>query len=844
MSRKDEKYAHDIRSVLERIDELNLSDPDPWRDIGGRLQKIAEGFPKKHAELSELLVLCGDRLQLLSDGKHPDALTSLDGVSEALEAIETSLVSVDKDEERLKNCRRRLSSMTQTAGPAPGSPAEAPPSFETLNDAAAYLMQIEAGQPDALGHLAGKLGEIAEAKDCPGACREKLGAVCRKIDACIAAAGGKDSRDLAEIGALLEEAMLAQAETVDRADDAPPADRMPRDPDPDLLAEFVAESGELIAAAEEALLLLETEPGNVDAIGKVFRAFHTVKGTSAFLELDLIAELGHHAENLLSRVRDGEIRYGGGYADLCLKALDMIKELVSGVREAVGGAKPFLKPEAYDELMAALADPDGFGITEDADDIAAARLGDLMVARGHIDREQAEAAMQSFPGDKSGMALVKSKAASVTEVGRALRTQQLLQGGGQAVDASVRVSTQRLDRLVDMVGELVIAHSMVSQDEVVCEGENHELAKKVAHTSKIVRELQDISMSMRMVPLKATFNKMARLVRDVSRKAGKTVQFATEGEDTEIDRNLVDIINDPLVHMVRNAVDHGIEPPAERKKNGKSETGRIKLCAYHSAGNVVVEIQDDGQGLDRGAILKKAAAAGLLEGTADAEGNAFSDRDVFNLIFEPGFSTVEQVTELSGRGVGMDVVKKNIEKLRGQVEIKSEPGKGCLFKMSLPLTLAIIDGMVIRVAGETCVIPTVSIIRSVKPSPSDLSTVLRKGEMLSLHDRLVPLYPLSRLYRRPEAPSGSGRGIIVVVEDEERQAGLVVDELVGRQQVVIKSLGETMRRIPGVSGGAIMPDGRVGLILDVCDLVRLATKASGEEAIGACDSGRSRPVAA
>jgi len=325
-------------------------------------------------------------------------------------------------------------------------------------------------------------------------------------------------------------------------------------------------------------------------------------------------------------------------------------------------------------------------------------------------------------------------------------------------------------------------------------------------------------MSMRMVPLKATFSKMARLARDVSHKLGKNVNFITDGEDTEIDRNLVDIINDPLVHMVRNAMDHGVETPDERRAAGKPEQGTVKIAAYHSAGSVVVEISDDGKGLDREVLLAKARERGLVGETAE-----LSDREVFNLVFEPGFSTAKVVTDVSGRGVGMDVVKKNIERLRGTVEIKSEKGAGSVFKMSLPLTLAIIDGMVIRVGCETYVIPTISIIRSVKPAEEDVSTVFGKGEMLKLQGHLIPLYRIGRIYGLDGATDDLKEAIVVIVEDEERQAGLVIDELVGRQQVVIKSLGQTMKNIPGISGGAIMPDGRVGLILDVGGLLRFAT---------------------
>jgi two-component system chemotaxis sensor kinase CheA len=601
---------------------------------------------------------------------------------------------------------------------------------------------------------------------------------------------------------------------------------MPHNPDPDLMAEFITESSELIQNAEAALLSLEQDPEDRDAVGKVFRAVHTVKGTAGFLELTLITELGHHAETLLSRVRDGEIRYGGGYADLCLQALDTIKQLVASVKQALAGA-PLVKPEGYDALLGVLKNPEAAGISEEQAGTPPPRVGDILVAQGRVQRDQVEKALSEHPDEKIGVALIKARAASVAAVGQALRTQKQMRPAEAALDSCVRVSTQRLDRLIDMVGELVIAHSMVAQDGLVVGGGNHSLAKKVSHTSKIVRELQAISMSMRMVPLKATFNKMARLARDVSRKLGKNINFITEGEDTEIDRHLVDIVNDPLVHMVRNAIDHGIETPEERRAAGKPEQGVVKIAACHSAGSVLVEISDDGKGLDRQVLLATARERGLV-----GENTELNDREVFNLVFEPGFSTAQVVTDVSGRGVGMDVVKKNIERLRGTVEIKSEKAVGSVFKISLPLTLAIIDGMVIRVGCETYVIPTISIVRSVKPAGRDVSSVFRQGEMLQLQDRLIPLHRLARIYHIGGAKEDIREAIVVVVEDEQRQAGLVIDELVGRQQVVIKSLGQTMKNIPGISGGAIMPDGRVGLILDVGGLLRFATPERREDAFG------------
>ena len=617
-------------------------------------------------------------------------------------------------------------------------------------------------------------------------------------------------------------------ENEQKPENDPNYDYMPEDADFELISEFIAEGNDLFESAEEALLTLETDPEDTESVGKVFRAFHTIKGTSAFLELTLLAEMGHHAESLLSRVRDGEILYSGGYADLTLRALDMLKGILMSVKDAIGGSS-LLKPSGYDELMEILKDPEAAGVSAEEDGIPEPRVGDILVAHGKIEREELEKIAGAGQDEKIGTSIIKSKAVSTADVVQALRTQKKMKTGGQVVESSVRVGTKRLDRLIDMVGELVIAHSMVAQDELIVDGSNIELQKKVSHTNKIVRELQDISMSMRMVPLKATFNKMARLVRDISRKIGKKVNFVTEGEDTEIDRNLVDVINDPLVHMVRNAVDHGVEPPQVRKESGKDETGVVKLSAYHSAGSVVVEISDDGKGLDRNVIIAKAKEKGLISDSPDFNENTLSDKEVFNMIFEPGFSTAAVVTDVSGRGVGMDVVRKNIESLRGQAEIKSELGKGSVFRMSLPLTLAIIDGMVVRVGREIYVIPTGSIIRSVKSEKENITNVFEKGEMLSLQGDLIPLISMSALYEIGSTQRDDGMSIVVIVEDEEKQAGLLIDELIGRQQVVVKTLGSAIKSTPGISGGAIMPSGRVGLIIDVAGLLKFSNEVPEEE---------------
>ena len=321
-----------------------------------------------------------------------------------------------------------------------------------------------------------------------------------------------------------------------------------------------------------------------------------------------------------------------------------------------------------------------------------------------------------------------------------------------------------------------------------------------------------------MIPLRSTFQKMARLARDVARKADKQVEFIMFGEDTELDKMVVDQIGDPLIHMVRNAVDHGLEPDAEaRRAAGKPEVGRVELRAFHRGGKIYIEIEDDGRGLDRDAILAKARERGLV-GPEDEP----SDREVFQLIFHPGLSTARKVTDVSGRGVGMDVVRKNVEALRGQIDIQSRPGKGSIFTICLPLTLAIIDGMVLRVGNERYIMPTLSIQTTIRAENGMISSVHGRGLLLRLQGELIPVFRLDELFAIEGAETDLTRAVIVIVENDGRRIGVVADELLGQQQIVIKPLGDGMQQMPGLSGGAIMPDGQVSLILDIAGLMKLA----------------------
>jgi two-component system chemotaxis sensor kinase CheA len=554
-----------------------------------------------------------------------------------------------------------------------------------------------------------------------------------------------------------------------------------------LVLDFITESEEHIESAEAGLLELESMPDDKEVINQIFRAFHTIKGMAGFLNLTEIGSLAHLAESLLDLARKGELVLAGENTDVVFESIDMMKKMVVALKESVDAGKPVPAQKRLQQLLAKLK------ASAEGQTLAAS----LSTPQGQEKDKGLEDVLTAKDEPKAKDSIVKIQS--------------------HTGDDKIKVNITRLDNLVNMAGELVIAQSMVTEEAEATLGAEHKLCRKVIHQSKIIRELQELSMLMRMVPIHGVFQKIARLVRDLSRKAGKNVNFTVSGEETELDRTVVDKIADPLVHMVRNSVDHGIEPSQERAKAGKSTTGRIELCAYHQAGNIVIEIEDDGKGLDKERILKKAIDNGIVK-----DGQEMSDEEIFKLIFHAGLSTAQKVTSVSGRGVGMDVVKKNIESLRGKIDISSTPGKGTTFTIRLPLTLAMIDGQVAKIGNSRYIIPINSIVRSLKPTAGQLSSVQARGEMVMVRSKLLPLVRLYKLFGAVPTTEDPTQSLLVVVEEDRKRCCLLVDELLGQQQVVIKSLGEGLGRVTGVSGGAIMGDGRVSLILDVASLMKLA----------------------
>ena len=567
------------------------------------------------------------------------------------------------------------------------------------------------------------------------------------------------------------------------------------------VGDFALEAREHLANAEAAVLTLEANPTDVEQVNVVFRAFHTIKGVAGFLNLPRIVEVAHAAEFLLDKVRSNKLPLSAHVLELVLASSDLLGQLIGMLS---GGEAP--KERELKILVRRLQ---------------AACEGRNIPAPGATARPAAAA---SSTAEAKPTAIAAATPTETEAAASAPKTHATAKS-----DQTVKVSTQRMDSLVNLVGELVIAQLMVVQDPEVGKLHDQRVQRNLAHLGKIVRDLQETSMSLRMVTLKSTFQKMARLVRDVAAKAGKRVQLEVEGEDVELDRNVVEEIGDPLVHMIRNACDHGIEPSDERRRVGKPDHGTLKLRAFHSGGSIVIEVEDDGRGLGRERIIKKCLEKGLIDTTRNLD--EIPDSEVFNYIFLPGFSTAEKVTDISGRGVGMDVVRRNIEALRGSVEIRSTAGKGSVFSMRLPLTMAIIDGMVVRVGTQRYVVPTLNIERSFRPTTEQLTMVLGKGEVVRVRDGLLPIYRLQRIFNLNEGCTELGDGLLLVLENGKRRACVFVDEILGQQQVVIKSLGESRPQLRGVSGGAILGDGRVALIVDVGGLLETAASANTTAAV-------------
>src|SRR5262245_19036689 len=580
-----------------------------------------------------------------------------------------------------------------------------------------------------------------------------------------------------------------------------PAIRLNLPDDTEFLRAFRDESLELLDDIEQGLLILEDNPTDVVTINSIFRAFHTFKGGAGFLHLNALHVLAHDLESLLDGVRRAELCITSDIIDLILAGADALKQFTREVSAQLQGENPgapiFLPTRKIVERVQSVL------------------LGKktLVVSAGVVPDTSGVPTFYEFAVEPSDPAETSDPTAMLSRVSP---ISTAIMGESVPARAFVKLDTAKLDNLVDIVCELVIAQSMVVQDPDVQKINSLQLVRCLRQLSRITTDLQRNAMSLRMVTVRAIFHKTKRLVRDLATQQQKLIQLVLEGEDTELDRNIVEKLGDPLVHMIRNAVDHGLEEPADRVAKGKPELGTIRLSASHQRGGIVIRIQDDGRGLDRERILDTALERGLVKASEN-----LPESEIFSLIFLPGFSTVEKITELSGRGVGMDVVRRNIENLRGKIEIRSLPGRGTTFTILLPLTLAIIDGLLVGVGNDRYIIPTLSVRESFRPKPGMVSAVHEQGEVISVRGQQTPLLRLSRYLGTPSRAINPEDGIVIVVESGESARGLLVDELFGKQEVVVKSLGGAFANQNMLAGGAVLGDGSVGLILDVDTLVKV-----------------------
>ncbi|TDX47825.1 chemotaxis protein CheA [Orenia marismortui] len=442
--------------------------------------------------------------------------------------------------------------------------------------------------------------------------------------------------------------------------------------------------------------------------------------------------------------------------------------------------------------------------------------GEILVEKGIITEDDVKDALEEQK--KLGQILADSGKVSEKQIEKVVKEQK--ESRNVQEKSSIKVDTNKLEKLMNTMSELVISQAKVRELAFKEDGhKNTELLTAFDEVEKWIKDLQEEIMKVRMVPIANTFMRFRRLVRDLSRKQGKEIVLDIKGKETELDKNIIEKIADPLKHMIRNAIDHGIELAVEREEAGKSKEGKITLNAYHKEGHIVIEISDDGQGLDKAKILEKAKKKGIVGQKDDLK-----DEEIYNLIFAPGFSTAQKITETSGRGVGMDVVRSNIEKLRGTVNISTQRGKGTTFKLKLPLTLAIIDGMVVKVGEETFIIPLNSIYEFIQPLKKDLKTVKGKGEVVRVRDEYITLTRLHKVFNLEAKETDPTKAIVVIVHDEGKKTCLLVDEIIGQQQAVVKSLEENYTYVEGMAGATILGNGSVAMILDIATVIKMATR--------------------
>ncbi len=677
-----------------------------------------------------------------------------------------------------------------------------------LRELTTHLLLVERGKPSPAGPVAELLFATADALDAEG--NTDGGLLVRSRALRIVGLSVVPGALLDALGAMADELLARRVAVEAKTRPTFGADLV------GTVVEFLEDAAEGLAAADVTLLTADGADVGAEDVNALFRVFHSLKGAAGFLSLEDIAVLAHAAESLLNLVRDGCCPLKGATLEALFEASDAMRRLLGHVRAAIESGSPVAEDAGLRAVIGRLearvaAAPPG--------SLRPASTGYRAAAPQRERRERvAEAggprtlAPSSF-GPEFQAELGGFEAQAEAAGGVATAVASGVAGDGAAatrIRQTLKVDVERIDSLVEMIGELVIAETMVAFAPEITSLGSVSVKKHMGHLGKISRDLQDAALRLRMVSVAPLFQKMARLVRELSRQTGKDVAIVTEGETTEMDRSMVERIEEPLVHLIRNAVDHGVEAATKRAAANKPARATIRLAARHEGGSAVVELSDDGAGLDDAAILHRASTKKLIEAGAQ-----LTRQEILSLVFLPGFSTKSEVTDLSGRGVGLDVVKKNIESLRGRVTLTSEVGHGTMFRLVLPLTLAIIDGMLIACGREKFILPSLSIVEALQPQPGMLSTVSGRHEIVDVRGEILPLVRLGRLFDVPGTIDDPLRALIVVVESSGRRVALLVDAVLAQQKVVLKPLDAGLAELEYFSGAAILSSGRVGLVVHV-----------------------------
>ena len=610
----------------------------------------------------------------------------------------------------------------------------------------------------------------------------------------------------------------------------------------EILSDFLVESSEMLEALDQHFVKLESEPTNADLLNEIFRCMHSMKGSAGFLGFTHLVEVAHQAESLLNKLRQGEMSVSPFIIDIILEAVDAVKLLHEDIRSTGEDShvetslivnKLTLTMDSADDLKDIMpapsppvkSEPSTPAVpTEEAPAPAEVGAEDIAPASEPVQEETAHPTPSPEPVTESAPPVLTDVLAKMQEA--ASRTAKATspapsKPAGKEEETTVRVETKRLDHVMNLVGELVLGRNRLMKLGFGLEEQDEtnplvrELGVTLAQLNVVTSDLQLAVMKTRMVPIRKVFSRFPRLVRDLSNKLGKQVRLDLVGEDTEVDKSVADELGDPLVHLVRNSMDHGLETIEERKQKGKNPEGSVRLAAYQEGNSIVIRIEDDGRGLQVEKIAEKALSKGLV---SESELSSMSPRDIMKLIFLPGFSTVEQVSDLSGRGVGMDVVRTNISRMNGSLELDSEPGRGSQMTIKLPLTVAIIQALMVEVESATFAVPLASVIEAVKVTKEDIKSVNGQA-VLNLRERILPLLDLARTFQIPSERT-SDECYVVVVAIGAQRFGVVVDRLKAQEEVVIKSLGDFLANVQGVAGATITGDGKVVLILDMADLVQ------------------------